>query len=104
MTELRTRIGALSQISSENPEGSVEVDAWNRRNNEYHAFCNIAMPLYESRLWRLGNVSPHTLRGLARKAEVIKTEIVGFSDDASPATCVLRSIFQDITNMMGEEG
>ncbi len=106
MSQLRARIGTLPQQSSGNFNipGSSEVDAWNRRNYEFHRFCEVVMPLYESRRWRLANFSPNTLRGLARKANVIETEIVGAFGDPTPATSVLRSFCLDIAVMMGEEG
>lgn len=106
MTELRTTIGTAPQISPEEADrlDLVETDAWNKRNEEYDNFYDIVMPLYENRLWRLASVAPRTLHGLARKANVIETELVGYPDNPSPAASVLRSVFRDIAEMMGENG
>jgi hypothetical protein len=62
------------------------------------------MPLYESRLGRLAECIPQTLHGLATKASVIRAEYLTTSDDDTTATKVVKSIFRDIANIMGEHG
>jgi len=106
MTELSLKMGEKPQTSVESPEPAapIEPDRWNIRCNEYFGFCNLALPLYESRLGRLEDVVPHTLHGLAAKAAVIHSECLPFSKDETTATKVLRSIFRDIANIMGEHG
>lgn len=78
MIQLRLKTGEFPQTSAEaKPSDSIELDSWNLRCNEYYGFCNLAIPIYESRLGRLADFVPHTLQGLARKAAVIQTECLG---------------------------
>jgi hypothetical protein len=64
----------------------------------------LTVPLYESRLGRLAGCIPQTLHGLATKASVIQAEYLTTSDDDTTATKVVKSIFRDIGNIMGEHG
>jgi hypothetical protein len=105
--KLRDKADRLQPLPSaeRNPSASPELDEWNLRLNEYYEFLNFAMPLHESRLGRLAGFSPHTLNGLAAKARVIHTEYMGVaSSDETTANKVVRSIFHDIQNIMGQDG
>lgn len=103
MTELRNRIGEMPQtISDSNSEISIEWDKWEDRHREYREFFEIAEPPFDNRLQSLADAKANTLRGLAAKAHVIESEILGCgSDDQTALTRTLRSLFRDIDTIMG---